>query len=209
MLRTPDTHFEQCALLRGSEHYSTCYGITRLSILEEIPSFSVTSGLPHDIMHDLYEGVVPYHLSLLNYCVHEKFIKLEELNQRIISTDFLNNKPCLIDPNICHTESKVKQSASQMMALCREFPLLIADKIPESDPHWQVFLLLLKICSIAIAPTCTYDLIAYLRIIIDEYLSTFRRLYPHKTLIPLYDSLSFTNGEVWPTNKFMDYASRV
>ena len=187
VLRTPDTHFEQCALLRGSlfEHYSTCYGITRLSILEEIPSFSVTSGLPHDIMHDLYEGVVPYHLSLLlNYCVREKFIKLEELNQRITSTDFLNNKPCLIDPNICHTESKVKQSASQMMALCREFPLLIADKIPESDPHWQVFLLLLKICSIAIAPTCTYDLIAYLRIIIDEYLSTFCRLYPHKTLIP-------------------------
>ena len=70
-----------------------------------------------------------------------------------------------------------------MMALCLEFPLLIADKIPESDPHWQVFLLLLKICSIAIAPTCTYDLIANLRIIFDEYLSTFCRLYPHKTLI--------------------------
>ena len=187
VIRTPDTHFEQCALLAGplSEHHSTSYGITRLSILEEIPSFSVTSGLPHDIMHDLYEGVVPYHLSLLlNYCVHEKFFTLEELNQRIGATDFLNTKPCLIDPNICRTESKVKQSASQMMTLCREFPLLIADNIPENDPHWQEFLLLLKICSIAIAPTCTYDLIAYLRIIIDEYLSTFRGLYPHKTLIP-------------------------
>lgn len=187
-MRTADSHFEQCALLTGplSVHHSTSYGINRLSILEEIPGFSVTSGLPHDIMHDLFEGVVPYHMGLLlNYCVGEKFFTIEELNERIATFDFLDNKPSEIDSNLCkRSDSKVKQSASQMMALCREFALIIGDKIPENDSHWQLFLILLRICSIAVVPSCTHDLMAYLRICVEEYLRTFRELYPSKTIIP-------------------------
>ena len=71
-----------------------------------------------------------------------------------------------------------------MMALCREFALIIGDKIPESEPHWLIFLILLRIYSCAVAPSCTHDLIAYLRICVEEYLRTFRELYPSKTLIP-------------------------
>ena len=58
-LRTPETYLEQCLLLTGPlcNHYSTTFGINRLSILEELPGFSVINGLPHDIMHDLFEGV--------------------------------------------------------------------------------------------------------------------------------------------------------
>lgn len=74
-------------------HHSTSYGINRLSILEEIPGFSVTSGLPHDIMHDLFEGVVTYMGLLLKYCVGERFFTTEERNERIATFDFLDNKP--------------------------------------------------------------------------------------------------------------------
>lgn len=187
VLRTSDTHFEQCALLAGplSDHFSTAYGINRLSILEEVPEFSVTSGLPHDIMHDLFEGVVPYHMTLLLcHCIDSKFFTIEELNERILAFDFFNKKPTKIDPKICHSGSKVKQSASQMMALSREFALLIGDKIPEDDSHWLLFLILLRICSIALAPKCSPDLIAYLSLLVEEYLCTFQEIYPEKTLIP-------------------------
>ena len=68
-------------------------------------------------------------------------------------------------------DSKIRQSASQMMALCREFALIIGDKIPESEPHWHIFLILLRISSIAIAPSCTHDLMAYLRICVLKYVS--------------------------------------
>ena len=63
-LRTTESHFEQSCHLTGPlrDHYSTNYGITRLSKLEEVPGYSVIDGLPHDIMHDLFEGVVPYEL---------------------------------------------------------------------------------------------------------------------------------------------------
>ena len=83
VMRTTESHFEQCALLTGplSVHHSTSYGINRLSILEEIPDFSVTSGLPRDIMDDLFEGVVPYQMRLLIcHCVGENFFTIEEVN---------------------------------------------------------------------------------------------------------------------------------
>lgn len=187
LLRTPATHFEQCSLLLGPlhEHYSTSFGIKRLSKLEEVPSFSVINGVPHDIMHDLYEGVVPYELKLLlRHCVHAKYFTIEELNERIEGYDFGSNSPVPIDPKLLSKPNKIRQSASQMMALSRELPLLIADTIAHDDQHWHSFLILLKICSIAVSPLCTHDTIAYLRILIEEKLFLFQQLYPEESMTP-------------------------
>lgn len=86
-LRTPNTHFSQCELLEGplKAHYSTNFGINRLSILEDVPGFSVTTCIPHDIMHDLFEGVVPYELKLLLvHCTQvQKYFTINFLNDRI------------------------------------------------------------------------------------------------------------------------------
>ena len=71
---------------------------------------------------------------LICHCVGENFFTIEEVNQRISAFDFLDTKPSEIDLSLCKREnSKIKQFASQMMALCREFALIIGDKIPESD----------------------------------------------------------------------------
>ena len=71
-----------------------------------------------------------------------------------------------------------------MMALSKHFSILIGDKVPEDDQHWYCFLVMLKICSIAFAPLATYDTIAYLGILIQEYLTLFQTLYPATTLKP-------------------------
>ena len=186
-LRNPETHFEQCALLCGplQDHYSTCYGINRLSLLEEVPGFSVVTGLPHDIMHDLFEGVVPYELKLLiQHCVHSKYFTIDLLNHRIGAYDFVNSKPTAVDTRIINSPMKIRQSASQMMHLSREFPMLVADLIPEDDENWYSFLVLLKICAIALSPVCTYDTISYLRVLIEEKLLLFKKLYPESNIIP-------------------------
>lgn len=167
ILRSPEDHDHHCGLLTGPlhDHFSTLYGVNRKSVLDEVPSFSVALGLPHDIMHDLYEGVLPYELKLLlQYCVQENFFSIQEVNDRISKYDFLKKKPTLLDPAIIRDpEKKIRQSASQMMSLCHELPLIIADKIPEGDMHWYSFILLLKICSIAISTEITHDTIAFLR----------------------------------------------
>ena len=158
-LRSAETHFEQCALLSGplQSHYSTSFGINRLSILEEVPGFSVITGLPHDIMHDLFEGVVPYQLKLLiRHCVCFKYFTIETMNERIKSYDFGSNSPTQIDARIITNPAiKIRQSASQMMSLSREFPMLVADMIPQHDTNWYSFVLLLKICCIALSPVCS------------------------------------------------------
>ena len=86
VMRNSDSYFEQCSLINGPlcEHYSTMYGINYLSILEEVPGFSVIKGLPHDMMHDLYEGIVPYEMKfLLSHCVNMKYFTIDFLNERI------------------------------------------------------------------------------------------------------------------------------
>jgi hypothetical protein len=70
------------------------------------------------------------------------------------------------------------------MAVSHEFAILIADKIPESDPQWLLFLTLIRICSIAVAPLCSPDLVAYLTIAVEEYLRLFQDIYPSRNLIP-------------------------
>lgn len=66
-MRTPDTYDYHCSLLRGDldKENSITYGIRCRSALNRINDFHVVDHLPQDIMHVLFEGVVPYELSLL------------------------------------------------------------------------------------------------------------------------------------------------
>jgi len=105
-------------LLQGPlcDHHSTNVGISRRSILEDIPGFSVVTGLPHDIMHDLFEGVAGIELKLLQHCVQhcvqECYFSIKFLNDRMCRFDFEEDKPALID--LWNPDSKIRQSASQM-----------------------------------------------------------------------------------------------
>ena len=49
-------------------------------------------------------------------------------------------------------------------------PLLVGDLVPEDDPHWLNFFLLLSIIDIIMAPKATKALAAYLReLILQQY----------------------------------------
>ena len=187
-LRTAENHFQQCLKLSGplKDHFSTSFGINRLSILEEIPYFSVINGLPHDIMHDLYEGIVPYHLKiLLCHCVQEKYFNIDKVNERITLYDFMKDHPSPIDSRLASSRGiNIHQSAAQMIALTRAIPFLIGDMIPVHDEHWHLFLILLKVCAIALSPTCSHRSIEYLCVLVEEYLFKFSRLYPNEVMKP-------------------------
>ena len=187
-LRTSESHFAQCQLLQGplKNHYSTVYGINRLSILEEVPGFSVVNGIHHDIMHDVFEGVVPFEVKLLlQHCIQCNYFTLQLLNDRLNSYDFNDNAPTQIDDRILNqSDRKLRQSASQMMTLARELPLIIGDLVKDGDKHWEAFLMLLRICQIIVSPFINYDTIEYLQQLIEEKLLSFTELYPNETVIP-------------------------
>ena len=66
--RTDSQHEQHCQELSGpmGDHYSKVYGINRRSILMDVPYFSLFGGsLPHDLMHDILEGVAQHEMTLL------------------------------------------------------------------------------------------------------------------------------------------------
>lgn len=63
-------------------------------------------------------------------------------------------------------------------------PLLVGDLVPSDDPYWQLFLLLLKITDIVMAPKSTPAIAAYLRQLIEEHHTKFVHLYPDRSLTP-------------------------
>ena len=190
-LRTPEMHTTQCANLESepSSHLSKEYGINRKSILENIPNFSVVQNLPHDIMHDLIEGVIPYEMkSMLSHFVNScHYFTLQQRNERLQNYDFgyseISDKPSSIH-DLKPDTSSLRQSASQMWLLSIILPLLVGDFIPECSEHWHCFLFLLKICSIAAAWTISKSSIEYLSLLIEEHHELFKKLYPEKIIIP-------------------------
>lgn len=80
-----------CTLLDNDvDHFSTKYGINRLSALNQIPYFDLTICLPHDIMHVILEGALPRNLRLLlNHCiVEEKQFSLNHLNKIMLKFNY-------------------------------------------------------------------------------------------------------------------------
>ena len=71
-----------------------------------------------------------------------------------------------------------------MLLLATYLPLLIGDLIPEDSEHFLLFLILLRICSIAISWEIPPEVLGYLGTLIEEYHSKFKKLYPSAHFIP-------------------------
>ena len=71
-----------------------------------------------------------------------------------------------------------------MWNLAVYLPLMIGELVPECDKEWECFLLLLEILQICVSSVFSVDLVEYLRVLIDMYLTLFRECYPNKNIIP-------------------------
>lgn len=185
-LRDAVSHQSQCSQLNGvnGHELSVEYGINRPSSLDTLPNFSVVENLPHDIMHDLLEGALPHELKLLlQHCMSMSYFNLSTLNERLAAFDIgyseVKDKPALFG-----SDSKCKQTASQMWLLVSIFPLLIGDLIHRSSDNWACFLKLVKICEICTSPVISTDTATYLELLIEEHHEMFKLLYSSDAFIP-------------------------
>jgi hypothetical protein len=60
------------------DHYSKTYGINKRSSLIDVNHFDLfEGGLPHDVMHDVFEGIAPLEIKLLLlWCINNKYFSL-------------------------------------------------------------------------------------------------------------------------------------
>ena len=61
---------------------------------------------------------------------------------------------------------------------------MISSFIPEDDPHWCHYTSLLQILQYALAPEIVQDEVAWLKMLITNFLSEFIVLYPNASVIP-------------------------
>lgn len=168
------------------------HGINERSILLDVKCFTMLNwGLPHDIMHDLFEGVAQYEIKvLLLYCLKKKFFSLEKLNHKLLDFDYgyteVADKPVPLTSQHIRSETTkhLRQGSAQLWLLARILPLLIGSAIPCDDDCWQCYLVLLKIIDIALVPVVTEDLCGILKVLIEGHHTSFKKLYPEWSITP-------------------------
>lgn len=173
-------------LLRTEENYnkhssSQTFGVKEECIFNFLPNFKVTKNVTIDPMHDLPLGLcrdeVPRCLKELIF--KEKFFTVDLLNSRLAyikhrSPDI--NCPTSIDVESIKNEHLIL-TASEMLFIVHNLGLIIGDRVPSSNKAWQVFTMLRKIVSLAMAPTLTKETIDYFSELVEKHHSLYIEVF--------------------------------
>ena len=216
LLRTIEEYTEQINKLESAKtmnskkQLSREYGINRGCIFNELNHYHVLSGLPPDIFHDVLEGSLLRTLQLLlARCLlgEKKIMSLQEFNDKLMEFDYgySETKPSIILVQHLKDEANLHQTGMQIWYLAIFVPFILGPDIDEDDEYYQNYLLLLEITSLAFAHEISLTMIGYWKIIIDEYLTTFLRLYethltPKQHFLVHYPSLTVKFGPLYHFN---------
>lgn len=80
--------------------------------------------------------------------------------------------------------------AAQWWCLAQLLPIMLGDKIPENDEHWENFLTLLDILDYLMAPVISSDEVAHLGTLIEHHHTQFSILYPNSSITPKFHYLT-------------------
>lgn len=168
-------------------------GVKFNSPFNQLNSFHVCQpGLPPCLGHDLFEGVVASDLKLyIDYLVNqEKFFTFTELNCYIKQFKYTGNDAANKPAEVNSGSEKVCGHAVHNWCLLRLLPVIVGHRIkdPESEV-WQLVLLLRQIVDLICAPAILADQVAYLKVLIDEYIHFRYVTFPSKPLKPKHHYL--------------------
>jgi len=164
---------------------NNCRGVKRDCALNEIDGFHVTNNWSLDIMHILFEGVIPVELGCVLYglCDVDKCLTLDDVNRNLsvfwgqISVEN-THKPTEItkiqEPGHALVPS---MKAVQYLALLKYLPLAVGKHVPAKSKHWKFLLHLCHLADLLLAPRFTEEMVVYLKNVIFDHLSFFRDLY--------------------------------
>jgi hypothetical protein len=171
--RTKKDHSLHLQTLRETPNLTHCFGVKRsCPLTDKFKHFHFVCGYPPDILHDLFEGIVPRELVLCFLIfIKKKYFSLAVLNELIASFPYKGtdkaNSPQAIPLSYVNRRT-IGGNAHEYWALIRLLPLIVGSRVPESDSAWQVLMTLKDIVELAVAPVHTVETIAYLDFKISE-----------------------------------------
>lgn len=189
VIRTKEMHARHIQLIKQDPTLSNTYGVTGESCLSALNSFDVTQGLPPDVMHDLYEGVIPFVMKhVIQHIVSSQLLTLDQLNERLAEFPLRGGDKKSRLPPLSRAavfgRTTIKGSAAEKLCFFRFFSLLVGDSVPEGNPAYQVYLELRAIMDIVLAPQVSRGSVAYLKVLIEDFYSAFKETFADVSIIP-------------------------
>ncbi|XP_071832143.1 uncharacterized protein [Apostichopus japonicus] len=195
-LRSKHEHDQHVRDAQRNPPSCSASGVKRSCILNTSKYFHVTSNFCPDVMHDVLEGIAPMELKLVLKALifDEKLFTLDQLNLKISTHNYgfcdQSNKPSqIMQHTLKSNDNSLKQRAAQMWCLLRVVPLLIGEYIPRGNCFWELILKLRKITDIIFAPKVTRGQCVYLKSLIEDHHSHFKRVFPDVSFIPKHHFL--------------------
>lgn len=150
--------------------------------------FHVIGGYPPDILHDVFEGIVPVELSLcIKDLVAKKYITLDMLNEAIKSFPYTfsdkTDKPQVISKSFSSSDT-LGGNGHENWCLIRLLPLLIGHYIPSGDNTWEILMLLKDIVALVVAPHFTAESLYILDYKVAEHRELLQSVFPDFKLRP-------------------------
>ena len=194
---------EDTSLLRNIDNFNedlaindiSKTGIKRSSELNKLDDFHVCDNYAPDVMHDFLEGILPLEFKLvMAVLIEEGCFSLQELNERIASFNYgfaeKKNKPSPIQSShLTNPSGSSGQKAVQMKCLACYIPLIVGDLIDDLSDVWELFLLLLDIYKIVMAPCISRAGTYVLKALIRDHHRLFLSLFQDRHLTPKHHFL--------------------
>lgn len=189
IIRTKQMHAHHVQLTKQDPSLSNAYGITGESCLSPLHSFDVTKGLPPDVMHDLFEGVIPLVMKcVIRHLISNRVFTLDQLNDRLAAFAFQGaDKKSKIPPlsrQAVFGTSVIKGSAAEKLCFFRFFSLLVGDSVQKGNAAYEVYLTLRAVVDIVLAPQVSRSAAAYLKVLVEDFYDAFRETFPDVNIIP-------------------------
>ncbi|KAK0130960.1 hypothetical protein N1851_034359 [Merluccius polli] len=188
-LRTVMQHDSFVEQLKLSDKPKPCVnGVRSSCVLSKLSFFHPVTGFPPDLLHDLFEGVVPVELCLcLKELIRKGFITFDGLNNRIKQfpykfSDLVNKPPPITKSSLA--SGKVKGNGHENWALLRLLPLLIGNYVPEQEPSWEILMDLKEIVEIIVSTTLSEGTLCYLGNKLSEHRQLLTGTFPAFKLKP-------------------------
>lgn len=141
-------------------------------------------GLPPCVGHDVFEGIVAYDLAIyIKYIVKvKKFFTRSQLNRRIRQFSYQGSDASSTPSEVVEKGVKIGVQATDSWSLLRLLPVIIGEKITDTDdPVWQLTVQLKELVELICASRICVSQVALLNVLIVEYLETRKEMFPdHK-----------------------------
>lgn len=191
-LRTKELH--QAHVKQAQETGGCYFGVKKDCVFtKNLSHFHVIFGYPPDVVHDVFEGIIPVELArCLTLLISRKLFTLADLNSAIQKFPYKwtdrTNKPHVVSQTFSSRKT-VGGNAHENWSLLRFLPFLVGSHVPEDEPAWLVLMDLKDITELVVAPVHCDDSLAFLESKITEHRHRYKDLFPDIKLLPKHHYL--------------------